>query len=111
MKTVERTRTVVVVGKRPRSSAAEILGDLVPGDEAAVFVLGLDPTPGQRRLTEEALAMADERRIALTAELIPAPSWLVERLRHGDVVRVAAGRREARRWRIEPGPALTVAGA
>jgi hypothetical protein len=107
MRTVTRTRRVVVVGSRPRASALEIVGDVNAGDEAAVFVLGLDPTPSQRRLVDEALAMAAERRFELAAELIPAPSWLRRRLRDGDDVRVVARKREARRWKVLPGPAVS----
>jgi hypothetical protein len=109
MRTVTRTRTVVVVGARPRASAADVLGDVRPGEEAVVFVLGLDLTPGQRRLADAAIALAGERRFALTAELIPAPSWLEERLRTGDEVRVVARPREARSWRIAAGPVLRAA--
>ncbi len=99
------TRTVVVVGKRPRISATELLGDVQSGEEAAVLVLGLDPTPAQRRLTESALELAAQRRIVLTAELIPTAGWLRERLRDTDTLRVVAGSREARRWRLERPPA------
>jgi hypothetical protein len=102
MSTVTETRTVVVVGRRPRRSATDVFGDVRPGEEAAVFVLGLDPTAAQRRLTEDALAMAAARRFLLTAELIPAWSWLKERLRDDDEVRSLVSGREARRWRIEP---------
>jgi hypothetical protein len=109
MRTVTRTRSVVVVGGHPRASAADVLGDLRPGEEAVVFVLGLDPTPCQRRLARAALELAAERRFDLTAELIPAPSWLEERLRSGDEVRVLARRQEARRWRVAPGPVLRAA--
>jgi hypothetical protein len=101
MSTVTETRTVVVVGRRPRRSAADVLGDVRPGEEAAVFLLGLDPTPAQRRLTEDAIAMAADRRFLLTAELIPGASWLDERLRDGDDIRALTRRREARRWGIE----------
>ncbi|MGZ8606510.1 MAG: hypothetical protein ACXWXQ_05620 [Actinomycetota bacterium] len=95
------------MGKRPWSSAADALGGVRRGEEAAVFVLGLDPTPGQRRITEEALAIAEERRFTLIAELIAAPPWLWERLRVGDQVRVLARRAEVRRWRVKPGPVLS----
>jgi hypothetical protein len=88
-----------------------LLGDVEPGEEAAVFVLGLAPTPRQLHLTEAALELAAERRFELTAELIPAPSRLRERLRVGDVVRLAAGRGEARRWRIESGPVVNASDA
>lgn len=101
MSTVTETRTVVVVGRRPRRSAADALGDVRPGEEAAVFLLGLEPTAAQRRLTEDALAMAAERRFLLTAELIPAPPWLEERIRDGDDIRALTRRQEARRWGIE----------
>lgn len=110
MNTVTRSRTVVVVGTRPRSAPADVLGDLRPGEEAALFLLGLDPTPGQRRFADGALAMASEGRFVLHAELIPAPSRLRERLLHDDEVRVIARSREARRWRIEP-RGLTAPGA
>jgi hypothetical protein len=100
MRTVSRTRVVVVVGKRPRRSAAEALADVEPGQEAAVFVLGLDPSTAQRRLAAEAVSLATERRFALTAELIPRPAWLGDRIRSDDDVRVLAGSRETRRWRI-----------
>jgi hypothetical protein len=111
MRTVTRTRIVVVVGAHPRISAEDVLGDVGPGEEAAVFVLGLDPTPGQRRLTGSALALAAERRFVLTAELIPASTWLRQRLRHGDEIRPVTRRREARRWGIEPGPVVNARGA
>jgi hypothetical protein len=55
--------------------------------------------------------MAAERRFVLTAELVAAPSWLAERWREGDVVRVEARTREVRRWMLESGPALSVRGA
>ncbi len=97
------TRIVVVVGTRPRGTALELLGDVALGAEAAVYVLGLEPTPSQRRLVDDALAMAADRRFVLTAELIPAPSELEERLQEGDLVRVVARRREARRWGVEAG--------
>jgi hypothetical protein len=111
MRTVARTRTVLVVGKRARSATVDVLRRVHPGEEAAVLVLGLQPTPGQRRLSEEALAMAAERRFELTAELIPEPSSLAERLREGDRVTVLAGRREARRWRIASGRIVSAADA
>jgi hypothetical protein len=101
MSTVTQTRTVVVVGRRPRNSAAEALGDIRPGGEAAVFILGLVPSPAQRRLTEDALAMANDRRFHLTAELIPAWPWLQERLRDDDEIRILTRGREARRWRLD----------
>jgi hypothetical protein len=104
MSTVTRTRTVVVVGTRPRTAPADVLGDVPPGETAAVFVLGLDPSSEQRRFADQALAMAADRRFILTAELIPAPSWLTERLRDGDVVRIVARNREVRRWRLRAGP-------
>jgi hypothetical protein len=99
MSAVTTTRTVVILGRGPRVTT-DVLGDVRPGEEAAVFVLGLEPTAAQRRLTETALAMAAERRFVLTAELIPTPSLLEERLRDGDRIQVLAARREARRWRI-----------
>jgi hypothetical protein len=111
MSTVTSTRTVVIVGTRPRVAPAEVLGDLRPGETAAVFVLGLDPSADQRRFTDDAFAIATERQLVLTAELVPATSWLEERLREGDDVRIAARPREARRWRIEPSTYLTARGA
>jgi len=98
MKTVSDMRTFVVVGAHPRASAIEALTDVPSGGEAVVFVLGLHPTPGQRRLTEEALALAAERRFTLTAELVSGRSQLHERLREATIVRVLAGRGERRRW-------------
>jgi hypothetical protein len=107
MMTVTRTRTVVVVGTRPRATPGDVLGDVPPGGSAAVFVLGLEPSAAQRRFTAEALEMASDRRFVLDAELVVTPSGLVERLHGGDDVRVAARPRELRRWRIEPGPVLS----
>jgi len=111
MRTVTTTRTVVVVGARPRATADRVFRDVGPGQEAALFVLGLDPTPAQQRLTEEALALAAERRFVLTAELISTPTSLRRRLEQRDEIRVAAGRREARRWKIGTGPAFSAPGA
>lgn len=99
------TRTVVIAGARPNVTAAEAFGEVPAGDEALLLLLGLDPSPGQRRLTDDAIALAEERMFLLTAELVPAPSWLREHLREGDAVRVIAGRRERRRWRLETEPA------
>jgi hypothetical protein len=101
MRTVVRSRMIVILGTRPRTTAIELFGDLRPGDEGAVFVLGLDPSPGQRRFTDAALELAAERRFTLTAELIPASSWLSDRVGTDDRVRVVAGRREARRWKLD----------
>jgi hypothetical protein len=107
MSTVTSSRTVVVVGRRPRGSAADVLGAVRPGEEAALFLLGLDPTPQQRRLADEALALAAEHRFELTEELIPAPPWLWERLRDGDDLRWIIRPGEARRWKIGPGRDLS----
>jgi hypothetical protein len=96
MSTVTETRTVVVVGRRPRRSAIDVLGDVLPGE--GVFVLGLDPTAAQRRLTEDALAMAAERRCHFTTELMPGAPWLEERLRDGDDIRALTRDGEARRF-------------
>jgi hypothetical protein len=111
MSTVTMARTVVVVGMRPRSSAAEALADVRPGEESAVLVLGLQPTPAQQRLMAEALSLAAERRFALSAELISAPAALRDRLLDGDEVRVLARPREARRWGITRSPTLSAPGA
>jgi hypothetical protein len=98
MKAVTDTRTLVVVGAHPRSSAIQALSDVPSGGEAFIYVLGLRPTPAQQRLTEDALTLAAERRFTLTAELIPGRSQLHERLRGAVIVRVLAGRGERRRW-------------
>jgi hypothetical protein len=102
MSTVTETRIVVVVGRRPRHAAAEVVADVRAGDEAVVLVLGLEPSTRQRRLVEDALALAAERGFVLTAELVPTPSRLSERLRSGDDVRVVARSAEKRRWRLDP---------
>lgn len=100
MRSVTDTRTLVVVGARPRSSAIDALGDIPIGGEAVVVVLGLHPTPDQQRLTEEALTLAAERRFTLTAEMIPSQAQLQDRLREATVVRIAAARGERRRWNL-----------
>jgi hypothetical protein len=101
MRTVSDTRTFVVVGVRPRSSAIDVLGDVPAGGEAVVFVLGLHPTRAQQRLTEDALQLAAERRFTLTAELVSGPSQLHERSPEATTVRIVAGRGERRRWHLE----------
>lgn len=98
MKTVSDTKTFVVVGARPRSSAIDLLGDVPPGGEAVVLVLGLHPTPRQQRLAADALELAAQRRFTLTAELISGPSQLKERMPGATIVRVEAGGGERRRW-------------
>jgi hypothetical protein len=100
MRTVTDMRTFVVVGARPRSSAIDALGDLRAGGEAVLYVLGLHPSAGQQRLTQDALELAAERRFTLTAELIPGRSQLHERLRDATIVRILAGRGERRRWTL-----------
>jgi hypothetical protein len=104
MKTVTDMRTFVVVGARPRSSAIDALGDLRAGAEAVLYVLGLHPSAGQQRLTQDALELAAERRFTLTAELIAGRSQLHERLREATIVRVLAGRGERRRWTLGRAP-------
>lgn len=96
------TRTVVIAGAHPNTTAAEAFGEVPAGDEALLLVLGLDPSRGQRRLTDDAIALAEEREVLLTAELVASPTRLKERLHAGDEVRVVADRRERRRWRLDP---------
>jgi hypothetical protein len=103
MKTVTDTRTIVVIGARPRSSAIDALGDVPTGGEALVFVLGLHPSPGQQRLTQDALELASEHRFTLTAELVANRSQLHELLRGATIVRILAGRGERRRWSLDVG--------
>ena len=103
------TRTFVVVGARPPSSAIDALGDVPIGGEAVLGALGLHPTPDQQRLTEEALSLAAERRFTLTAEMIPTQERLQDRLREATVVRVVAARGERRRWNLAE--AITAPGA
>ena len=109
MRTVSDTRTFVVVGARPHSSAVDVLGDVPAGGEAVVLVLGLHPTPRQQRLTADALELAAERRFTLTAELISGDSQLRERLPEATIVRVVAGNGERRRWDL--GRTFTAPGA
>jgi hypothetical protein len=111
MSTVALTRTVVVVGTRPRSTAAQALGAVRPGEAMAMFVLGVEPTRAQRRLTDEALLIAADRRFVLTVELVAAPSARRQRLHEGDEVRVLARPKEARRWGLAAAPALSAPGA
>ena len=100
MTTVTDTRTIVVVGARPRSSAIDAFGDVPASGEAVLYLLGLHPSPGQQRLTQEALELAAERRFTLTAELIAGRSQLHERLREATTLRILAGRGERRRWSL-----------
>jgi hypothetical protein len=105
MSTVTGTRTLVVVGARPRGSALDVLGDVPFGGEAVLVVLGLHPTPDQRRLTEDALTLAADQRFMLTAEMVGSREQLHDRVRRASVVRVAASRRERRRWNLaDPSP-------
>ena len=83
MSTVTDTRTLVVVGARPRRSALDALGDVPFGGEAMLVVLGLHPTPDQQRLTEDALTLAAERRFVLTAEMVGNREQLHDRVRQG----------------------------
>jgi hypothetical protein len=100
MKTVAETTTFVIVGKHPRSNAADLLGDVPAGGEALVLVMGLHPTVDQQRLTEEAHTLAAERRFVLTAEMIARPPQLHERMLGATIIRVAADRGERRRWQL-----------
>lgn len=111
MRTVSRTRTLVVVGTRPRRSAIDTLGDVPTGGEAVLVALGLNPTPDQQRLTEDALTLAAERRFTLTAEMISSQAQLRDRLHEATVVRIAAGRGERRRWNLATADAITAHGA
>ena len=95
MRTVTDTRTFVVVGARPRSSAIDALGRRAGRRRGGALVLGLHPTAGQQRLTEDALELAAERRFTLTAELIAGRAQLHDRLREATMVRILAGRGRA----------------
>jgi hypothetical protein len=103
MQTVTRTRLVIVVGRRTRARAERLLRAVEPGAEVGVFVLGLRPTPAQLRFTEDALSLADTRRLSLTAELVPNATTLGVLLEDDDRVVVAAGGWEARRLRLVAG--------
>jgi hypothetical protein len=100
MRTVTGTRTFVVVGKRPSSTAAELFTDVGSGGEAFLFALGLRPTPAQQLVIEEALSLAAERRFVLTAETVADMATLASRLRDARTVSIAATRGERRRWHL-----------
>ena len=100
MRTVSDTRTFVVLGARPASTAAELFADVASGGEAILLSLGLRPTRAQQLLTEEALSIAAERRFVLTAETVADPATLANRLRDGVSVSIAATRGERRRWKL-----------
>ncbi len=100
MKIVTGTRTFVVVGERPTSTAAELFADVGSGGEAFLFALGLRPTPAQQLVTEEALSLAAERRFVLTAETVADVATLESRLRDAGTVSIAATRAERRRWHL-----------
>jgi len=99
MKTVD-ARTVVVLGRRPGSSAAELLADVAYGDEALLVALGRRPTPAQQVIVADALALAADRRFVLTAESVANEAALRERLSDPSAVRVFASRSERRRWNL-----------
>lgn len=111
MRTVAHTRTLVVVGARPRRSALDTLGDVPSGGDAVLVVLGLHPTFDQQRLTEDALTLAAERRFTLTAEMIGSREQLHDRLREASVVRIAASRGERRRWNLADASPIRAPGA
>jgi hypothetical protein len=111
MSTVTDTRTLVVVGARPRWSALDALGDVPFGGEAVLVALGLHPTPDQQRLTEDALMLAAERRFMLTAEMVGSREQLHDRVRKASVVRVAASRGERRRWNLADANPIKAHGA
>jgi hypothetical protein len=100
MRVVTDTRTLVVIGARPRRSAIDALGDVPAGGEAMLLVLGLRPTPDQQRLTEDSLTLAAERRFTLTAETVSSHGQLQDHLSEATVVRIAASRGERRRWNL-----------
>jgi len=111
MKTVTETRTLVILGARPRTNASDTLGDVPAGGDAVLVVLGLHPTPDQQRLTEDALALAAERRFTLTAEMVGSRELLQERLRGATVVRIAAARGERRWWNLSSPDPISAPGA
>jgi hypothetical protein len=92
------TSTCVVLGTRTRASAIDLLRDVPPGGHADLLVLGLYPTESQRRVTEEALALAAERRFVLTAALVTRPEELVEVTQRATTLRIVVDRRERRIW-------------
>lgn len=101
MRTVSDTRTVVVVGKRPTSPAAELFADVASGGEATLLSLGLRPTAMQQLLAEQALSLAAERRFMLTAETIADVATLRHRVRDAGRILTAVTRGERRRWNLE----------
>ncbi len=111
MRTVAGTRTLVVVGARPRRSALDALGDVPAGGEAVLVVLGLHPTADQQRLTEDALTLAADRRFTLTAEMVGSREPLHDRVGEASVVRIAASRGERRRWDLADTSPIRAPGA
>lgn len=93
-----KASTCVVLGTRARTSAIDLLGDVPPGGQADLLVLGVYPTEGQRRVTEQALALAAERRFVLTAALVTRPEELVDVTQRAATLRIVADRRERRFW-------------
>ena len=110
MSTVSDTLTVVVVGKRPSSPAAELFADVASGDQAILLSLGLRPTATQQLLAEQALSLAAERRFGLTAETIADVTTLRDRVRDAGTILISATRGERRRWNLE-GNAVSRPGA
>ncbi|HET8526694.1 MAG TPA: hypothetical protein VFM81_08665 [Actinomycetota bacterium] len=104
------TRTFIVVGRHPNSTAAGLFADVRSGGEAFLFTLGLQPTPAQQLVTEEALSLAANRRFVLTAETVSDPATLRDRLREAGMVLIAATRGERRRWHLRKG-AVSAPGA
>jgi hypothetical protein len=104
------TRIVLIVGARPTETAGGLLRDASPEDDALVLVLGRSPSALQLRLVADALDLADGIHLPITAELVSSPTELRERLRSDDRIRVAAARRDRRRWRLREG-AVTPRGA
>jgi hypothetical protein len=100
MRIMAGTRTFVVLGTRPVFDATELFADVATGGEAFLLALGSRPTLAQQVVTEEALALAADRRFVLTAETVADPAMLRERLDDAGTILIAASRGERRRWNL-----------
>ncbi len=98
-----KTRTVVLLGRRPPSMWDELRTVLHRNDDLVVLSLGYPVSEEQRSWLLAAQELAAEIGAWFDALLVVSPRELVTHLLPGDDVRVAASGREARRLQSAAG--------
>jgi hypothetical protein len=94
-----KTRTVLLLGRRPPVDWDALAGGLDRGDELMVLSVGYPVTPRQRSVLLRAQEMAAELGVWFDALLVTSTRDMLAALQPNDAVHIAADGLEERRLR------------